>query len=63
MKATISLTYNDSKVAFFEVVTESSEKKDIALIEMVTRGTLMASNAKYAHAYNEDGFDICSYKK
>lgn len=55
---TICLEYANGKFMAFEVKTN-----DLALVEMITRGTLMASMAKSANAYNEEGFDICAYNK
>lgn len=55
---TICLDYPDDKIKSFEVNTE-----DLALVMMITRGTLRASLAHRATAYDEDGFDICTYEK
>lgn len=55
---TIFLYYLDDSEKSFEVNT-----KDKALVMMVTRGTLIASVAYKATAYNDEGFEICSYIK
>lgn len=54
---TICLDYLEDNITF-EVNTT-----DLALVMMITRGTLMASTAYKATAYDEEGFDICSYVK
>ena len=33
----------------------------MAELSMITRGTLMATCAQKAIAYNDEGFDVCSY--
>lgn len=55
---TIFLYYHDETEISFEVITNDS-----ALVMMITRGTLMASIANRATAYDEEGFEICSYIK
>lgn len=55
---TICLEYVNGETMTFEVKTD-----DLALVMMITRGTLMASIAERAIAYNEEGFDICAYTK
>lgn len=55
---TIFLYYPDDSEKSFEVRTN-----DKALVMMITRGTLMASMAYQATAYNDEGFEICSYIK
>ena len=55
---TIFLYYLDETEISFEVITNDS-----ALVMMITRGTLMASIAYRATAYDEEGFEICSYIK
>ena len=63
MKYTIFLEYNDESESSFDVEIDESPVKANALIMMITRGTLMASIAQKATAYNGDGFDVCSYSK
>ena len=55
---TILLDYTDDKTQSFEVNTN-----DVALIMMITRGTLRSSLAHRATAYDEQGNDICTYEK
>ena len=55
---TIFLYYTDDNEKSFEVKTNDS-----ALVMMITRGTLMTSIAYRATAYDEEGFEICSYIK
>lgn len=63
MKATIFLTYRDDSEVCFTFECEEKESQALATLMMVCRGTLMASSAKRIAAYNEEGFDICSYTK
>lgn len=61
MKATIFLIYDDDSEVCFEFSCDAPENDALATLLMVCRGTLMASMACRIVAYNEDGFDICSY--
>lgn len=61
--AIVCLTYNDNSVAGFEVKVNDTPASNQALLQMITRGTLMVSGAKYAHCYTPEGIDICSYRK
>lgn len=63
MKATVFLTYSDDSEVCFEFKCDVSDNDALALLMMVCRGSLMASIASRVSAYNEDGFDICSYVK
>lgn len=63
MKATIFLTYLDDSEVCFTFECEEDKSHALATLMMVCRGTLMASSAVRVTAYNEDGFDICSYTK
>lgn len=58
---TVELVYGDESSAFFKVSVEGEEHDYMALLLMITRGTLMASMAKRAVCYNDEGFDVCSY--
>lgn len=60
---TIELVYGDDSSTFFKVSVEGEEHECKALLLMITRGTLMASMAKRAVCYNDEGFDVCSYVK
>lgn len=59
----IEIEYNDGTEFHFNVEVEGKEYEKVATILMITRGTLMASSGVKAVAYNEEGFDICSYIK
>lgn len=63
MKAEVFIEYKDGSEWNFSIETQSNRVKAIAEIEMITRGTLMVSNAVRATAYDEEGFDICAYIK
>lgn len=60
---TIFITYNDDSEFIFEVILEGPSSTLLAELSMITRGTLMASSGKRACAYNDEGFDVCSYIK
>lgn len=59
----IELVYNDSSEFGFNVEITDIESHILANVYMITRGTLMASIAVRATAYNDEGFDVCSYQK
>lgn len=59
----VELVYGDDSSTFFKVGVEGEEPDYMALLSMITRGTLMASMAKRAVCYNDEGFDVCSYVK
>lgn len=59
----VDLVYNDDSERGFEVVIEDSYVNALASVMMITRGTLMASSAHRAIAYNSQGFDVISYVK
>lgn len=63
MKATIFLTYRDDSEVCFTFECDEDKTHSLATLLMVCRGTLMASSANRVTAYNEEGFDICSYTK
>lgn len=63
MKATVFLTYDDDSEVSFDFKSDETPKHALATLMMVCRGTLMASSAHHITAYNEEGFDICSYTK
>lgn len=63
MKATVFLTYRDDSEICFEYSCDESKENALATLLMVCRGVLMASLANKVTAYNEEGFDICSYFK
>lgn len=57
----VEVTYNDSSEFSFEVELTGTESVILSEIRMITRGTLMATTAITAIAYNDEGFDVCSY--
>ena len=63
MKATVCLEYKDGSEVFFDFECSDPDRKALATLYMVCRGTLMASSASRIVAYNDEGFDICSYIK
>lgn len=63
-KVFVELEYNDESTMSFDLIPNAESSNDYqAIIFMVTRGTLMASTAVKATAYNMDGFPIASYTK
>lgn len=63
MKASICLEYKDESEVWFDFECSEPEHSAKATLLMVCRGTLMASSAVKITAYNDEGFDICSYIK
>lgn len=61
--ATIILEYSDDSNVTFDVTMEGKEHDIVAMLLMITRGTLMVSMACKATCYKPDGFEICSYVK
>jgi hypothetical protein len=57
----LEIIYNDNSEFHFNVELEGPDHSIMASLMMITRGTLMASSAARAIAYNEEGFDVCSY--
>lgn len=60
---TVFILYEDESSFQFEVTIEGKEHEINGELCMITRGTLMASNADYAVAYDNEGFDICAYRR
>lgn len=60
---TVELVYDDDSSTFFKVSVEGKKHEYMALLSMITRGTLMVSMAKRATCCNDEGFDVCSYVK
>lgn len=58
----VVVIYSDNTEFGFDVYLEGKSHQVLANLQMITRGTLMASNAKYAYAYKEDGFEVCAYQ-
>lgn len=59
----VELVYNDESEMHFDVLLEGKEHEYMATLMMITRGTLMASSAVRATAYDDQGFDVCAYQK
>ena len=59
----VELTYHDDSTTGFEVSTDEPFYSFLGTLNMILRGTLMASIAERITAYNKDGFDVCSYQK
>lgn len=59
----VEMEYEDGSAMNFEVSLEESAGNELAVIMMITRGTLMACGAVRGTAYDEDGFDVVSYTK
>lgn len=57
----VEIVYNDNSEYHFNVELEGTSSEVMASLMQITRGTLMASSAHHVTAYNEDGFDVCSY--
>lgn len=63
-KVFVEIEYNDGSSFSFDVILHSERESALdAEIMMITRGTLMASTAQRATAYNYEGFPLCSYRK
>ncbi len=62
-KFTVEMTYNDETEIHFTVEIDGTDNQIYGQLMMITRGTLMASGAQRATAYNEEGFDVCNYIK
>lgn len=60
-QATIFIEYQDDTCFNFEVYISGTENAILAELMMITRGTLMASNAVKATCYNPEGFELCQY--
>jgi len=63
MKATIFIEYRDGSEVCFEFKCDEERSHALATLLMVCRGSLMASMANKITAYDEDGFEYCSYIK
>lgn len=60
-KFNVEIIYEDESSFNFDVELEGSWNTIQSELMMITRGTLMASTAVKAVAYNDEGFDVCSY--
>ena len=59
----IEIEYKDGSLFGFQVEFEIAGAHCLAKLEMITRGTLMASTGCRAVCYNSEGFDVCAYTK
>lgn len=57
----VEIEYDDDSSFHFNVEFDDDDRNVLASLMMITRGTLMASSAYRAIAYDMDGFDVCSY--
>lgn len=57
----VHIEYKDETGFDFEVTLEGKSHEIYAELQMITRGTLMASSGYRATAYSDEGFDVCSY--
>ena len=57
----VEIVYNDKSYFNFSVELNGTEAEVMGSLMMITRGTLMASSAHRAIAYNEEGAILCSY--
>lgn len=62
-KFSVVVIYSDRSSFDFSIEIEGEEFEWKSTLMMVTRGTLQASNARTAIAYNEEGIDVVSYTK
>ena len=61
-RAFVEIEYDDESSFSFDVILHSiTDSAKVAEIQMITRGTLMASSGAKATAYNDQGFTICAY--
>lgn len=58
---TIVIEYSDKTEFTFDVTIQGKEHEIVGELMMITRGTLIASNAVKATCYRNDGFELCSY--
>lgn len=63
VNVTIIVEYSDKSEFSFDVKMVGNDHDVVANLMMITRGTLMASMARKATCYRNDGFEICSYIK
>lgn len=61
MNFTIELIWNDESKTMFETTIKGKEHEIMGTLMWITRGSLMASGACRATAYNDQGFDVVSY--
>lgn len=61
MRFTIELSWGEENETMFNVEIEGKEHEIMASLIWVTRGSLMASRAKRAIAYDDQGFPVVSY--
>lgn len=59
----IEVNYDDETNFGFDVEIEGADHEVIAHLMMITRGTLVASSAYTAYCYNQEGFEVCAYRR
>lgn len=59
----VEVVYDDDSSFGFTVSIEGSDQEVLAPLCWITRGTLMASKGQCSTCYNEEGFDVCSYRR
>lgn len=59
----IELLYDDLSSTSFKVLVNGDEYEYIAILNMVTRGTLMASSARWAICWEDEEHSLCSFVK
>lgn len=57
----VEIEYKDESSFHFDVEFDSDDRNVLGSLMMITRGTLMASLAYKATAYDQDSFEVCSY--
>lgn len=62
-KGTLNLEWSDGSECFAEVSVDGKPHEVNAMFMWICRGALMASNAKFATVWNEDGFEVCKYQQ
>lgn len=59
----VECIYEDESTFEFQVKLEGTESENLGILMMITRGTLMASSAIIATAYNADFTPVVIYRK
>lgn len=61
--AKIKLKYKNGTEINYNVTVDNKNQSIIRSLMIITRGTLMESNAQKATCYNTDGYIICEFIK
>lgn len=59
----VVVIYSDNTKFGFDVILQGESHEILVDINMITRGILMASSAKYAYAYKDDGTQACAFRR